>query len=250
MGLIAKPVLGKRKSYDICQAFLDGYVRGYRKTREEQIKGQGVVFFGIDESNYLDWRDRSKLKQGLSYYYIDNSYFNKTRGTHYRVTRDAIQHHGPWESDGARWAALGYEVKPWRSIDTGHIVVCPQSDAFMKYTVRLYTPGANTWLADTLATLKTAYPGREIRVRPWSSNKLEISKTLHEDLEGAGLLVTHSSAAAIEAVIEGIPVMVSPASSLSDVTPDQRIQCLQTLADNQWTLDEIRNGDAWRWLNR
>lgn len=242
MGLTAHPVVNKQKSFEICAAFLDGFSKVAKPGSLKRL--QGGVFYGINATNYESWRIRLSVKD--TFYYIDNSYFDRTRGTHYRVTRNAIQYHGPWESDGARWAALGYELKPWRYIGGGHVVVCPQSDTFMQYTARY----KGDWLAETLAALHKTYPGREIRVRPWSSNKPEIRKTLHDDLAGAGLLATHSSAAAVEAVVEGVPILVSSASALGDMQMDQRVHYLQALADNQWTLDEISNGDAWRWLNR
>ena len=73
---------------------------------------------------------------------------------------------------------------------------------------------------------------------------------------GASTLVTHSSAAAVTAVIEGIPVIVSGMSALAqmrwstDPEHDQRLGFLNVLADNQWTLDEIREGKAWEWLTK
>jgi hypothetical protein len=243
MGLIAHPVVGKRKSHDICAAFLEGFARAARPGKID--KGAGGVFYGINASNYEQWRIR--LAVGDSYYYIDNSYFDKTRETHLRVTRDKLQFQGPdRESDGKRWAALGYEIKPWRHINDGHVVVCPQSETFMRFTARY----KGNWLEETMAALRKTYPTREIRIRAWSSDKLALQATLGEDLVGAGLLVTHTSAAAITAAIEGVPILVSDRHALYGMPLDPRVQYMQALADNQWTLDEIKNGNAWRWLNR
>ena len=155
------------------------------------------------------------------------------------------------ESNGERFASFGYELKPWRLIDEGHIVVCPQSDTFITKTMPRQW---KMWLPEAVAAAQRKWPGRKIVTREWSSNKPVQMRTLHDDLKGAGLVITHSSAAAVEAVIEGIPVHVSEVSALQGMScssdNEQRLQYLGALADNQWTLDEIKNGSAWRWLNR
>ena len=35
----------------------------------------------------------------------------------------------------------------------------------------------------------------------------------------------------------------------TDPEHDQRRHYAEVLADNQWTIDQIRNGEAWAWLN-
>jgi hypothetical protein len=251
--VVAFPVLTKRKSIEICEAFLEGV----------PVKPgvRGSVFYGVTDFNMVDWSVARGHVAGRPFYYIDNSYFDHTRGVYYRVSKNSLQFKGPsYESDGKRWEALGYELKPWRDPGQGHIVMCRQSDTFMRYSLGGGPSGTSgpgkMWFPETMDLLKKTWPGREIRVREWVSDKPTQAKTLHEDLQGAGLLVTHSSAAAIEAVIEGVTVNVSTVSALAGMqigshNPlDQRLQYLRALADNQWTLDEIRNGDAWRWLNR
>jgi hypothetical protein len=250
--VVAHPVFRKQKSVAICEIFLEGV--------PNTLDIEGNIFYGVTELNAKAWTvARNKLQQvGTPYYYIDNSYFDKARNAQYRVSKNSLQFKGPsYESDGSRFAALGYTLKPWRSIDEGHIVVCPQSKTFMEHSLggRVGARKNNRmWLPETVDALKRRWPGREIRVREWSSNKPEQMRSLPDDLAGAGLLATHSSAAAVEAVIEGIPVMVGAVSALHGLVcsgdNDQRLRFLNALADNQWTLNEIKNGDAWRWLNR
>jgi hypothetical protein len=74
-------------------------------------------------------------------------------------------------------------------------------------------------------------------------------RTLHPDLARAYLTVTHSSAAAVESLLAGVPVSVSSFSPCRDVARDQRQRLFNVLADNQWTLDEIRAGVTWKALN-
>jgi hypothetical protein len=66
------------------------------------------------------------------------------------------------------------------------------------------------------------------------------------------LVVTHSSAAAITALIHGVDVHCDLSASASYINhrPDKRPHLMQVLADNQWSLDELKQGKAWQWLNR
>lgn len=244
----AYPVPTKKKSVDICQAFITGVPSEHGHT--------GDVFYGVTEANAVAWQTVKTDRKTRPYYYIDNSYFDATRGAYYRVTKNAIQFQGPdYASDGKRWDALGYTLKPWRDPDQGHVILCPQSETYMRYTVGKRKL-ARLWLAQVIDMVESAWPKREIRVRAWAAEKQMAS--LHDDLVGAGLLVTHSSAAAVEAVIEGVQVILDAGSpsALATLPPvidnadDQRLKYLRALADNQWTLDEIKRGDAWRWINR
>jgi hypothetical protein len=238
----AVPVSGKKKSADICAAF----VRGARNA-----EAGASVFYGVDASNVKDfWRVRSS---GAPWYYIDNSYFDCVRGSHFRVTKNAIQHCGAGQTSGERLRRLGVKCKPWRE-DGEQVVICPQSQDFME---RVITDDPE-WLKETLSALRT-FTDRELRVREWNRDKIAAAATLGEDLRNAWALVTHSSAAAITALIEGVPVFSKSGAAAhmsgllreieSPFLPDGREQFLGVLADNQWTIDEIESGMAWKALN-
>jgi hypothetical protein len=69
-------------------------------------------------------------------------------------------------------------------------------------------------------------------------------RPLAADLERAGLVVTWSSCAAVQALLDGIRVLCAPECCATYA--DHRGTWAAVLADNQWTLDEIRHGAAWR----
>ena len=232
----ACPVKRKQKSVEICAAFLEGTPKD----------APGSVFYGVDEDNLDEWNARS------DYYYIDNSYFDVVRGSYFRVTRNAMQHSGLGGSDGVRFRKLGASIRPWRK--GRHILVCPQSTHFMRLCGYY-----GDWTADTVRALNEV-TDRPIRIRLWSPDKMKLASTLESDLIGAHCLVTHSSAAAVTAVLAGVPVVctarcaASPMSgSLADIEdlarPGDRERWASVLADNQFTLEEMRNGTAWRMLN-
>src|SRR5690606_38444916 len=167
----------------------------------------------------------------------------------------ALQHSGGGQSDGKRFKALGVEIKPWRASGS-HVVVCPQSDHFMRVIAGY--PGK--WRDEVVAALRQV-TDREIRVREWSANKGALSATLEADLVGAHALVTWSSAAAVTAILAGVPVIAMgqcaastmSAAAIDDLENlpmrDDRERWASVLADNEWSLDEFRAGVAWRSLN-
>jgi len=239
--LKACPVFGKKKSADICNAFVSG----------SSSRADGYVFYGVDETNRKQWL--FARAEGIDWYYIDNSYFDFCRGFQYRVTKNAIQHSGTGETNGFRFAQLEHSIEPWR-VDGEHIIICPQSESFMRNVIGYHSD----WLNETIRILRT-FTTREIRIRDWNSNKDALSKSLTEDLKGAWALVTYSSAAAISAMMKGIPAISSSGAAAimgCDLTTicdpkmyDDRLRFFGVLADNQWSLEEMKMGAAWSELN-
>lgn len=249
------PVMGKKKSLDICHAFADGCGGsiGYGKIRTAD---NAAFFYGVDASNEVSWK--YVKDEGIPYYYCDNSYFDPSRQDYFRVTRNALQHSGEGKSDGHRFVRLerdyGVGLRPWfGNYNRQTIVLCPQSPHFM----HVIAERAGDWLEDTKVVLRK-YTGRPFKVRDWSSNKTKLSSTLAADLQDAYVLVTWSSAAAITAILSGVPaVCLGPCAAQPMATPVEELDFLRApdrenwaavLADNQWTLEEFRNGTAWRAL--
>lgn len=200
-----------------------------------------AAFYGVVPETAHLWRQAQA--EGRDWYYIDNSYFDRGRGTHYRITRNRVQHAGDGASDGARLKALGVEIRPPR-VGGGHVVVCLQSPQFMR-TIAGIEPDA--WWRQIQPVLQAS--GLPVRLRGWNGDKRRQMATLRADLVGAALLVTWSSAAAIEALLAGVPVHCAPECAAHGVTMDDRPRWAAVLADNQWTTDEIADGTAWKALD-
>lgn len=242
------PVAGKKKSFDLCLAF----ARGCGGQIAGGLRPGPAAFYGVNHSNEAIWR--AVLADGRDRYMIDNSYFDALRQRSFRITRNRMQHSGTGASDGKRWRAIGAELKPWRTVGS-HIVVCPQSESFMA----LLAGYSGDWTADVVKRL-AQHTDREIRIRPWSRNKTKHAASLQADLAGAHAVVVWSSAAAVAAVLAGVPVIVEgddcaakPMSGTVDgienmPTPERENWC-GVLADNEFTIGEIQDGTAWRKLN-
>lgn len=243
--MVAYPVPGKSKSAVLCDAFIEG------AKRCGGSKEDAAVFYGVKEGNVKAWR-RVHLRN-QQFYFIDNSYFDESRATHFRVTKNALQYHGMDTSSGDRLRGIFNgepEIKPFR--DGKHILIIPQSDSHMRCTIGY----RGNWLEDMLDMCRVTWPKLAMRIRYWSGNKTDICRTLEADLENAHRLVTHTSAAAITGLRLGVIPIVEADHALAgwimfrDPEKDQRLHCFRVLADNQWTLDEIREGKAYAWLNR
>ena len=93
---------------------------------------------------------------------------------------------------------------------------------------------------------------RPVRVR---EKKARETRPLEADLEDAWCLVTHSSTAAVEAVIAGVPVFCEPTCAAAPVgrtdldienpVRPEREAWLAALAWRQFSRDEVSSGMAW-----
>lgn len=249
--LYAFPIPGNNKSLTICRAFIEGC--GGQVVYDNMYRPGTAFFYGVNKLNEQVWQ---KARRGI-YFYCDNAYFDETRQQYFRITRNRLQHSGIKSSSGARFAALDIKVRPWRVTNSSaSVVVCEQSDSFMRM------PGMydGNWLDDTLSQLRQ-HTDRPITIRRWARDKARPADPLVNDLQNAHALVTFSSAAAITALVRGIPVVVHNSSAavpfsgaISSIenlpTPPGREALFATLADNQFTLEEMRNGYVWTWLVR
>jgi hypothetical protein len=206
---------------------------------------------------------RHAQREGRTWYYGDNGYFkpakrgrNGTSG-YLRVTRNAMQHDGTGHADSGRWQALDMSIAPWRR-NGRHIVLCPPA----RLIAAILEFDADQWLRDTQARLKTA-TDRPIRLRKkmsWREVQSGEGPPLSYDLHNAWALVTHSSNAAVEALLTGVPVFcTAPCASYrmgrpdierieAPLMPDDRQQWAQNLAAAQWSLTEMVDGTCWREL--
>lgn len=183
---------------------------------------------------------------GYNWYYGDHAYFG--RGKFYRVTKNNFQSMDFDDPDYERLKPFYEAVKPYRK-DGKHIVICPQSD---DHHAR---HGQPNWLNMVLKKLD------KITDRPIIIRYKKSKKPLISDLEGAHCLITHTSNAAVESLINGVPVICTGpcaaqqfGSSIEQVENLQikhfdRLKWAATLANNQYTLEEIKNGKFWEKVN-
>lgn len=211
------------------------------------------------------------------------AYDPKNTNTYLRYSYDGIfansgeYCYSPETADPMRWATLArrlkIEVKPWKTQNTGHILIACQRDGGWSMQ------GQNVlqWLEQTVNKIREVVDAPIlVRFHPGDKHKdtygpkikhLNIipstSSSLLHDLKNARAFVGHNSSPAVIAAIEGVPVFLTDAgrSQAKDIahvnfkeilTPREldRSIWLQKLAMCHWTQDELKNGECWKHMKK
>lgn len=200
-------------------------------------------------------------KTGREFYAIDTGYFGngKIKRIH-RVTKNSLQYLGPiYERDGDRARQMGYKYKKFKP--GSKILLVPPSNKVMEMFGQ---PDPEVWVEDVIKELKK-YTDRpiEVRLKPTRTERVTskpIQAALREDVH---CLITYNSIAAVEALMEGKPALVLGQNAASIVAEndikninnpkipnkDEMDAFMANLAYQQFTVNELRNGFAWRVLN-
>lgn len=233
-----------------------------------------AVVFGVYKSKVPKSFPRGEIFQrqrskNLDVIVLETGYINRGDGGkhHYAAGFNGLNGRADFrnqEMPDDRAKKLGVELKPWR---TGkHILLCGQ----VPWDASVENSDHKTWLVAAVERIKS-YSQRPIVYRPHPMARQAIPmvpgtqlsvQSLRDDFMQAHCVVTYNSNTAVEAAIEGIPVfahdmgsMCWPIANKSLICVDvpnkpDRSQWLNDLAYTQWTLDEMRSGEAWRHLLR
>jgi hypothetical protein len=181
--------------------------------------------------------------------------------------------------DPTRWdlisKKLEIKLKPWNRNGI-YILICCQRDGGWSMKGQKLLP----WLVQTIQKIRK-YTDRQIIVRfhPGDKNKLnhkravaryrlpKVAVTNNEnildDFKNAHSVINYNSSPAVAAAIEGIPTFVldpdySQAKDVShhdlkyleNLQEFDREHWIQSMAQMHWTLDELKDGTAWRHLRK
>ena len=140
------------------------------------------------------------------------------------------------------------KLKPWQ-YEGDYILFIPPSEHVKNY----YWFDKN-WEEQTLKTIKK-HTRKPIKIRTKESKT-----SLDKDLEDAFCTVSYQSTVCIKSIINGVPSFCDNSSmglpvSLTDMsqikdplyTPE-REQWINSLLANQFTMKEIQNGEAWKYV--
>ena len=227
---------------------------------------------------------RAAAQAGIDYYYMDHAYFNPGYdGLGWmRIVKNGHSRNDFVPSSKKRYEKFFQQnnpVFPWktRSQRGDKIIICPPTHAVAWY-MRL----TESWTEQTVNRLKTLLPESQhhrivVRAKPNEpivdehGNLLRFQHnvsegSLNDDLKNATCVIAYNSMVALTATLQGIPVITSDHSccksisysvedfaqgadpSVFDVEPATRHGLMYWLANNQWNIEEIRNGTAWRML--
>jgi len=196
------------------------------------------VFFGYDFKDEL-----LRMKQANEpFLYLDHAYFDRGYDKlNFRAIYSGIHQTNILNVDDNRRKKFNIKLKDWKN--GSKILLIPAAKNPLDYHNE---QGWNEKVVKELMGLTK----REILVKAKKTNGLG------DALNDVYCLVSHTSVAAVESVINGVPVAVSvhnPAYQVgtdvskvnNPVTPD-RENWLNSLSYSQFTLEELKSGTAWQ----
>ena len=187
-------------------------------------------------------------RTGRPYWFIDNGYWKpggQSGNGYYRLTYRGLSPVLLTDPE----PRLAPDLKPWRC-NGRHILVAMPGE----YHGRAHGIDVVKWSANIGHKLRE-HTNRPVRVR----RKGQTGSALADDLRDCWALVTHSSNAAVDAVIAGVPVFVDAGAASAPVgntdlslierpAMPERGAWLASLACQHFSLDEMRDGTAYRLL--
>jgi len=247
-------------------AFANGFeALGYKVKlafpTNQDVRAEDVVVTWNLNPRYRGAAHAAK-RAGASLIVAENGYIPAENSAehHYALARDGHNGSGFWfvgEED--RWAKLGRNLHPWRGYPDGHILICDQrgiGSDIMKCPRPFIEP--------LLPKLERIFARHDKRKKPRfvfraHPGRHQSKLTLAQELQGARAMVTWASNAANEALLMGYPAFRTAPfhvneAVLTDVsllpTPPEtdRLAGFKKLAWAQWSLTEIGDGSAFKWL--
>jgi len=251
---------------------------------------QGFVHPGSKNSPHLKLRKevfekqqregkRSIIVDSNLFLYADNGNSNKFLRYSYDGIFPSTGEYCNATPDPARWdlisQRLGITLKPWKKNGTD-ILICCQRDGGWSMRGEALLP----WLVKTVQMIRKVSDRRiVVRFHPGDKNILNHkrmlaryklpnvivshSENILQDFSTAHCVINYNSSPAVAAAIEGIPTIVldptrSQAADVShhdiqDLTKLKefdRESWIQKMAQMHWTLDELKDGTAWRHLRQ
>ena len=152
-----------------------------------------------------------------------------------------------------RWDALGVELKPWRK-DGKYVLIAHQraNDYEGNSRQSIFQKIMSDCVGENIVI--RGHPGRDSDINFNAKGAKVSKKPLLTDLKEAKCLVTHNSKAAVEAVVDGVPVLAYHKSlvemvkspSIKNLKYPDRTKWCNWIAYQHWTMDEIVSGE---WFN-
>lgn len=257
------------------QRYVDAFVQGtpggkkiYQFRDLKKLPNEELTMYGIlaGSGEVYKWCER----ENKTFYFMDHGYFTNAHDSPHwlRITRNKHCQNIMKEVPVDRYEKyFRQDIKPWNKSGK-KILVLPPTNAISNFF------SVTGWLEQTLKILKSN-TDREIQIREKPYNP-----TIKKDHVGATVkvdrptndqgqirwqdyfaTVTYNSNTMVASLANGVPVFCDPINSaaapISETdfakieTPQygDRIALFSSLAYNNWSMEEMSNGTAWRMIN-
>ena len=255
------------------QRYVDAFVKGsghgkiYQFRDLKTLPKENLTMYGIlaGSGEVYKWC----VKENRDFYFMDHGYFTNAHDSPHwlRITKNKHCQNILQQRPTDRYEKhFKQDIKPWHKGEK--ILVLPPTNAIANFF------DATDWLDYTIKILKQN-TDREIDVREKPYNPtietdhvgatVKVDKpTVHKgniEWNDYHATVTYNSNTMVASLTNGVPVFCdainSAAAPISETdfskieTPKygDRIALFSSLAYNNWTLQEMANGTAWRMLN-
>jgi hypothetical protein len=208
-------------------------------------------------NRYSSYEDRAEQfeRAGCRVVVAENGYFGAdAQGRRLYALSLGEHHHGGAPQTAASFDAEKWDMRPWRT-DGDHILVVGQRGIGSK---RMRSP--QEWIDGTIADRLAVRTRRPVRFRR-HPGKNAPAVPLADDLRGCHAVVVWHSAAGVEALLAGVPVLYAAprwiaekaaapleGADLENPFLGDRSAGLANAFANQWSIDEIASGEAFRCL--
>ena len=257
------------------QRYVDAFVKGtpgeskiYQFRELKELPPEDLTMYGILAGSGEIYKRCEQEKK--DFYFMDHGYFTNAHDKPHwlRITKNAHCQTKLTNTNPDRYEKyFKRELKPWQK-DGKKILVLPPTNAVAGFF------NATGWLDETVKVLK------ENTDRPIEVREKPYNPTIATDHVGATVkvdeptnhqpsiswneyfaCVTYNSNTMIESFTNGVPVFCDP--HVCGATPiaetdftkiekpryEDRIALFSNLAYNNWTMEEMSNGTAWKMID-
>jgi len=231
-------------------------------------------FWGLGGKNVT--KIKECIDRGEEWWYVDVGYLTEQivrypepriidkNKTYFRIVKGKLHTTRGSVGSGQRITELqskgiDVEFKGWYTGETKHILLCPSSETV---TYNINGISQEQWIEEVTTEIKK-YTQREIilRNKPRPENKWW-GTDIKDDLKDCHCLVTNMSLSAIDAVMNKVPVICHTSNIVSPIAshdlkfiekpfrPGRKtmMDWLGFVVENQFTIEEIANGKAYKTL--
>lgn len=258
------------KHRTILRAFAEGVPGAIvRDVEQYEPCDVAIIFGGVKKSFEPTWSKQKILDrhQGRSLIMIESAFVK--RGEYWQVGFGGCAGNADFRSEDMpmdRWHSFGMKGRPWQDRKDAPVVICGQ----LIRDTQVQDVDHPKWCRETVAFFHKLGVPLLFRPHPKAATKTEYGvDPCHIDthplgavLKRARCFVTWNSTSAVDAVINGVPVMVCDKSSISwpmgiheIAHPDnlifpKREPWLAGLGYSQWSLADMKAGLPWKHLTR
>tara|TARA_B100000035_G_C21022878_1_gene564796 strand:+ start:330 stop:1145 length:816 start_codon:yes stop_codon:yes gene_type:complete len=256
------------------QRYVDAFVMGtpgpkkiYQFRELKQLPKENLTMYGIlaGSGEVYKWCEKEKR----DFYFMDHGYFTNAHDSPHwlRITKNKHCQNQLQQRPTDRYERhFKQDIKTWSK--GGKILVLPPTNAISNFFK------AEDWLQETLKTLRQNTDRQiDVREKPYNPTiaidhvgaTVKIDRPTHHqgkiNWSDYFATVTYNSNTMIASLANGVPVFCDPIASaaapISETnfarieTPKygDRVALFSSLAYNNWNMEEMSNGTAWRMLN-